>query len=186
MTCFFLDILKNKHKTQIYLEQSREGVTVHVIGDNARREAFEELFNNQLRADKNLQDDFKAALLYRTTGISDFISANTDTKGKLIVDKEKMSGKAYRDFLVKKYKDQGIDMAIRTGKLLDMRDARISEEDRMFLLSYKEDAYDDYRVDVAIKQYDVQAKAAAKAIKSSLAAPEASKTKKPRALKDVS
>ncbi len=112
--------------------------------DNSKLD-YEITLNNFITSNKFNLENLKTAILFRTTKIDAYISMNTDSNKNVLIDK--MDAKGYYEYLLKKYEIGFLE------KSEIISSSKIDPRDKAFMLSYKEDAFDDYPVSTNMKQY---------------------------------
>jgi len=109
---------------------------------------IEILINNYINKNKFNAENIKTAILYRTTKFQDFVKSNTNTKWELMV--EWNDAKKYYEFLLEKYEIKSI-FGISDNDIKN--NTKIDKKDKTFLLSYKNNAFENYNLDNKMKQY---------------------------------
>lgn len=113
------------------------------------KDELKNLFNNYIESSNFDINTFKNAILYRTTTFDNYVAANTDWEWNLIVDK--MNSKTYYDFLLKKY---NLDTSIWPTNIDDIKNHQgIDKKDKVFMISYYQDSFDNFPIDQSIKQF---------------------------------
>ncbi|MCK9272354.1 hypothetical protein M0P65_02295 [Candidatus Gracilibacteria bacterium] len=108
---------------------------------------FETLINNYSSKNPKLLDSFKTAILQRTTSLDKYITINTDKDGNLKTDK--ITSETYYKHLTE---ISGLDKNIFIS-VEDIKNSNLSQKDKAFMISYKNGAFDDVKIDEKMKQY---------------------------------
>lgn len=135
---------------KIYLEKNR--VKIDSIGELTPE--LETVINNYIAKNQFNFENFRTAILYRTTKLDDYVKSNTNLKWELITDW--IDSKKYYDFLIEKYCMKSV---FGTSENDIKNNSKIDQKDKAFLISYKNNAFDDYKISNDIKNYDLFVKA---------------------------
>jgi hypothetical protein len=106
---------------------------------------------------------FKNAILEMSQYMDTYISARSDSEWKLI--SENISSEDYYTFMSNKYKEKNIDIGENVAVEQIKTNPLINEEDKAFILSYKQWAYKNFKINDRAKEYAEQQKVAQEKLK---------------------